>query len=914
MDNFDLKRFLVENKLTRNSILSELDYDMSNNSYFGTPTTTFDKFKKERSIKWTKDALEQEADKYNTVGEFRQADINAYNIYKIAVRKGLIQDKFERSGFGNKWTKDALEQEADKYNSATEFNQNNRSAYQSYINAVNKGLIQNKFKRSGFGNKWTKDALEQEAAKYNTSTEFKQNNNSAYITYINAVNKGLIQSKFKGVEKNGRSIKWTKDALEQEADKYNTASEFRQADINAYTIYMAAVRKDIIQNKFEPRTKWTIEKVEQEAAKYNTPTEFQKTNSSAYQAYLLAVKKGLIPDRFENNRINTKWTSEKLEQEAAKYNTQNDFFKTDLAAFVAYKRAVKKGLIQDKFKKDKPTINENKMQDFDLKHFLVENHLTRNSTLNEMAKPPKWTPDALEQEAAKYKTPKEFQKADINLYNIYRIAVRKGIIQDKFENQNRDTSNYYSKNRWTPDALEQEAAKYKTPKEFQQENPSAYLAYRKAVNKGLIQNKFEEQFRWTPDALEQEAAKYKTSGEFQKANINTYSAYRRAVNKGLIQNKFKSTGFGTKWTKDALEQEAAKYDTASEFQKANATAYIAYRKAVNFGLIKDKFKEFKTTLTDTLEQEAAKYNTPEEFKKANSRTYYAYMYAVKKGLIQDKFKQAGNASVTTQSINYPNNNPYFGTPTTTFDKLKENKMDNFDLKRFLVENKMTRNSRLLNEDLTYETLPAEVKQRYENNGRIGVAFVKKDGSVRHMSFSKTLKAYQPSAAAKTDAQANYRQNNNLWSGYDVNAYIKAKKETGDDAAAAKQSFRNFKLENVLAFSSGGKVFDMRDENNIAERFGEDVANALTKSMIQALERDSAATAEPTTDETPITENAKPEDIGKGTRLIFKDDKTTYYANGSKTGDKKYVFVTKGNDDTVYRKAISKIIQIDNKKF
>jgi hypothetical protein len=185
-------------------------------------------------------------------------------------------------------------------------------------------------------------------------------------------------------------------------------------------------------------------------------------------------------------------------------------------------------------------------------------------------------------------------------------------------------------------------------------------------------------------------------------------------------------------------------------------------------------------------------------------------------------------------------------------------MDNFDLKKFLVENKMTRNSRLLNEDLTYDALPAEVKQRYENNGRLGVAFVKKDGSVRHMSFSKTLKAYQPSAAAKTDAQANYRQNNNLWSGYDVNAYIKAKKETGDDAAAAKQSFRNFKLENVLAFSAGGRVFDMRDENNIVERFGEDVAKALTQTMIQSLERDSAPTAVPTTvsesEESQLNEN------------------------------------------------------------
>jgi hypothetical protein len=214
-------------------------------------------------------------------------------------------------------------------------------------------------------------------------------------------------------------------------------------------------------------------------------------------------------------------------------------------------------------------------------------------TLNEMAKPLKWTPEKLEQEAAKYDTPKEFQKADVNVYNIYRIAVRKGLIQDKFKNQNKDTSNYYNRKIWTKDALEQEAAKYDTPKEFQQSNLTAYIAYRKAVNKGLIQNKFEEQFRWTKDTLEQEAAKYNTPGEFRLANKNAYQAYMGASKKGLIQNKFKPT--------------------------------------------------------------------------------------------------------TSLSINYPDNNPYFGNTTTTFDKLKENKMQDFDLKRFLVENKMTRNSKLINE-------------------------------------------------------------------------------------------------------------------------------------------------------------------------------------------------------------------------
>jgi hypothetical protein len=67
------------------------------------------------------------------------------------------------------------------------------------------------------------------------------------------------------------------------------------------------------------------------------------------------------------------------------------------------------------------------------------------------------------------------------------------------------------------------------------------------------------------------------------------------------------------------------------------------------------------------------------------------------------------------------------------------------------------------------------------------------------------------------------------------------------------------------------------------------------------------------DEPQIDENAKPEDIGTGTRLFFKDDKTTYYAKNV-AADKKNVFVTRDNDDRVYKKSIAKIIQINNKKF
>jgi hypothetical protein len=40
-------------------------------------------------------------------------------------------------------------------------------------------------------------------------------------------------------------------------------------------------------------------------------------------------------------------------------------------------------------------------------------------------------------------------------------------------------------------------------------------------------------------------------------------------------------------------------------------------------------------------------------------------------------------------------------------------MNDFDIKKFLTENKMTRNSRLLNEEIF--NIDAELKQYFENN-------------------------------------------------------------------------------------------------------------------------------------------------------------------------------------------------------
>jgi len=139
--------------------------------------------------------------------------------------------------------------------------------------------------------------------------------------------------------------------------------------------------------------------------------------------------------------------------------------------------------------------------------------------------------------------------------------------------------------------------------------------------------------------------------------------------------------------------------------------------------------------------------------------------------------------------------------------------------------------------LTYQTLPEKVKKYFHRNITMSVAFVKKDGSVRHISFRRNLKSYVKSDAEKSNSQTNMLQNNNLMLVYDTNLYIKALKGGADEGAASKVSYRNFKLENVMVFLCGGELFDLRQENDIAKRFGEGVAGQLTKSMVSAMKKD-----------------------------------------------------------------------------
>lgn len=142
--------------------------------------------------------------------------------------------------------------------------------------------------------------------------------------------------------------------------------------------------------------------------------------------------------------------------------------------------------------------------------------------------------------------------------------------------------------------------------------------------------------------------------------------------------------------------------------------------------------------------------------------------------------------------------------------------------------------------LRYSDLPPEFLNNFRKNITCSVAFVKKDSSVRTMAFRKRLLSYNElrSTDPKSEKETNILPNNNMFRGYDVNLYNKALIEyNGDSVKASTKAYRQFFLDNVLAIMSGGKVYDFREKNKIMERFGPEVYNSLSSSMINALKSD-----------------------------------------------------------------------------
>lgn len=142
--------------------------------------------------------------------------------------------------------------------------------------------------------------------------------------------------------------KWTRDAIMEEARKYESRKDFAEGAPGAYG---AALKIEGLLDEMDwfvqftlPRDYWNYEHCYEEAKKYKTRTEFLRGTPSAYNA---ALKGGWLDDYtwFESTHVKRgTWTYEKCYEHAKRFKYKKDFVEQD---HKAYDAAFSKGWLPD---------------------------------------------------------------------------------------------------------------------------------------------------------------------------------------------------------------------------------------------------------------------------------------------------------------------------------------------------------------------------------------------------------------------------------------------------------------------------------------------------------------------------------------------------------------------------------------
>lgn len=208
----------------------------------------------------------------------------------------------------------------------------------------NKWNILNKIKTGGIGGniiKWTEQECLSESLKYNSKSEWENNNPSSYNSarkngWLNKCSKHMMELR-------KENNYWTLERCMEESKKYKSKVEWRKKDGKSYS---SAKSKNWIPKCCEhmveirkPNGYWTKQKCIEVAKKYNTQTEWNEKSS---YSFTYARKNGFI-DECTEHMVKTKkpngfWTLEKCLEDAKKYNSRKEWELLSSGGYRAAKR------------------------------------------------------------------------------------------------------------------------------------------------------------------------------------------------------------------------------------------------------------------------------------------------------------------------------------------------------------------------------------------------------------------------------------------------------------------------------------------------------------------------------------------------------------------------------------------------
>jgi len=203
--------------------------------------------------------------------------------------------------------------------------------------------------------KWSLEKLQEEANKYTTRSKLMRGNYAAYqaakrLNVMEQVCSHMPKRVGMAGENNPR-FKWNEEKILTEALKYHIKSNFIK---HAYGAYKAAKKFGILQKvcshmkiqnfngENNPNFRWSLEKLQEEANKYNSKKDFLNANPAAYSA---ADKRGILNKICEHMTEGyNSWNYKKINEVAKKYIFRSDFEKNDLGA---YKAAFRMGIMDE---------------------------------------------------------------------------------------------------------------------------------------------------------------------------------------------------------------------------------------------------------------------------------------------------------------------------------------------------------------------------------------------------------------------------------------------------------------------------------------------------------------------------------------------------------------------------------------
>ena len=555
--------------------------------------------------KFDYDYCYKEARKYKTRKEFQVGCSCGY--YHARINKWLDDYTwFVHPEVSNKkWNKETCYDEAKKYETLKEFAEKKSGCYSVALKNGWLGdytWLKRKQKTNGY---WDYDKCFNEAIKYSSRREFKEENDSAYRS---AIKNGWIDEYTWFTKPNK---KWTYQTCLEESKKYSTRGEFALGCSGAYHVAREnnwldeyVWLKDGKQFRLEKWGKWTKEACFEEAKKYKTRTEFAKRNGSAYRnacrfgwideyTWLIDERLDLIKDKidcvyaYEFSDFHTVYIGRTLIKRKKDRDREHLYVRNDAVVKFAIKHNVKVPL--PRYLEDNLTIKEGVEKEcFWITQYKNQGwnvlNKSKGGSIGGLGKgKTRFTYDICFEQAKLCKTRTEFRDCG---NNAYRVALRNGWIKDYTWFIDGKMVGADKRRKYDYQTCYEEAKKYKTITDFEAGNKGACRAARaNGWMKDYTWFTLLWQEKWNKGSCYEEAKKYTKYEDFR---INSGPAYAVACKNGWIDDydwlQRKRIKRGSWQNYNNCYNEAKKYTTMTEFMRKSSGAYAS---ALEKGWTKD---------------------------------------------------------------------------------------------------------------------------------------------------------------------------------------------------------------------------------------------------------------------------------------------------------------------------------------